>query len=222
SHETRLRWSVLIRNASFLLMLFGAGVIWAEELRTVAFSFAAVAVAIVIATKELILCVMGGFLRSSDRAFALGDRIEINHLRGDVVDHSLFTTTILEIGPGHSIHQYTGRAIVLPNSAFLVSPMINETFMDEYVLHVFTLPMSLEDDWRAAERALLQASLEESQSYLTQAHSYMQKLARERGLEPPNVNPRVSLIFPEPGRIDLLVRIPTPARLKGRIEQAIL
>ncbi len=222
SHETRLRWIVHIRNFTVILFLIGAAAIWAQELRSAALSFAALAVAFVISTKELILCLQGGFLRSSDRPFSVGDRIEIQEYRGDVVDQSMFTTTILEIGPGHSSHQYTGRAIVLPNSLFLSAPIINETFTDDYVLHLFTFPMALDDHWREAERALLRAAQEECQPFLAQAASYMEKLARNRGLETPNVNPRISLNFPEPGHVNLLVRIPAPARLKGRIEQAIL
>lgn len=220
--DLRLQWIVHSRNISLLILAIGIVVIWATEIRSVAFSLVALAVAFVIGTKELISSALGGLMRGGARPFSVGDRIEIQHYRGDVIDLSLFTTTILEIGPGQMSHQYTGRAVVLPNSIFLSNPIINETFTDEFVLHVFRFPLTIDDDWRAAEAGLLKAAREECRSFLEEARRHMHKLGRDRGLDPPNVEPRISITFPEPHRVDMIVRIPAPARRKGRIEQAIL
>ena len=45
---------------------------------------------------------------------------------------------------------------------------------------------------------------------------------REIGLDLPDVAPRVMVSLPSPGQVDLSVRIPVPARSRGRIEQKIL
>ena len=37
-----------------------------------------------------------------------------------------------------------------------------------------------------------------------------------------SVDPRVSIVLPEPGEITLLARVPVPARRKGRTEQEIV
>jgi hypothetical protein len=50
----------------------------------------------------------------------------------------------------------------------------------------------------------------------------MERLENKHGLDSPTVAPRVTLQIPEPGKINLLLRIPTPARRIGRLEQAIL
>lgn len=222
SSESRRRWIVNTRNALLFILFVGLVFIWAQEVRSLALSIVAVAVALVIATKELILCVSGAVLRASVRSFSVGDRIEISDVRGDVIDHSLLATTILEIGPGQTSHQYTGRAIVIPNSVFLTAPLINETFTEDFVLHVFSVPLKTDDDWQAAEAALLDAANAECSSFMEAAREHMQKLEKEHGLDPPSMEPRVSLQLPEPGIINLLVRIPVPARRKGRVEQAIL
>ncbi len=222
SYDARLRWKISIRTGFWVLLVVGLFVLWATEIRSVALSFAALAVAGVIATKELILCLQGGLLRSSDRPFSIGDRIEVAHFRGDVVDQSLFTTTVLEIGPGQSSHQYTGRAVVIPNSVLLNQPVINETYTDDFVLHVFTVPLTVHDDWKQAEEVLLLAAHEECRPFLEKARNYMKRLGRDRGLDAPTVDPRVSVHMPESGKLNLLVRIPAPARRKGRVEQAIL
>jgi len=220
--DVRRRWVVNIRNASLVGLLIGLITIWAEPLHTLAVSFLALAVAVVIATKELILCVSGAVVRAVSKAYSVGDRIEISGKRGDVVDQNLFTTTLLEIGPGQSSHQYTGRAIIVPNSLLLNTPLINETFTHDYVLHVFCVPLNATDGWQRAEQILLEAAQIECRPFLDQARMYMKNIESKHGLDSPTVAPRVTLQIPEPGRISLLLRIPAPSRRKGRLEQAIL
>lgn len=220
--EVRRRWIVSIRNVSIVVILLGLILIWQNQLWTIAVSFIALAVAVVIATKELILCISGAVVRASTKSYSVGDRIEIGGRRGDVVDQNLFTTTLLEIGPGQASHQYTGRAIVIPNSLLLNTPLINETFTEEFVLHVFSVPLNASDNWQKAEQVLLEAAHLECSPFLEQARMYMKSIESKHGLDSPTVAPRVTLQIPEPGKINLLLRIPAPARRKGRLEQAIL
>jgi small-conductance mechanosensitive channel len=220
--EIRRRWIVNIRNASIFVLLVGLTLIWAQELRTIAVSFLALAVALVIATKELILCVSGAVIRTSTHSYSVGDRIEIAGKRGDVIDQNIFTTTLLEIGPGHGSHQYTGRAIVIPNSLLLNNPLTNESYTEDFVLHVFPIPLWAEEDWQKAELILLEAANIECAPFLQEARRSMERLENKHGLDSPTVAPRVTVQIPEPGKVNLLLRIPTPARRIGRLEQAIL
>jgi small-conductance mechanosensitive channel len=221
SSDLRRRWIVNVRNASIFVLLLGLALIWAQELRTLAVSFIALAVALVIATKEFILCISGSVIRAGTQSYAVGDRIQIGEMRGDVIDQNIFATTLLEIGPGQVSHQYTGRAIVFPNSLLLNTPVVNETYTDEYVLHVFSIPLDDGDDWQKAEQILLEAANAECSSFLEEARRHMKRLEKH-GLDSPTVAPRVTLQIPEPGKINLLLRVPSPARRKGRLEQAIL
>ena len=222
SADLRRRWIVQIRNMCFLVVAVGLIIIWAQELRALALSVVAVLVAIVLATKELILCVTGGFLKITAGAFALGDRIEVNHLRGDVIDQTLLTNKILEIGPGSSLHQGTSRAITIPNSVFLTSPVINESFTEPYVLHTFSVPIKAGGPWQRAEKALLDASDEVCRPFLSDARRHIAHLTAKEGFDTPSVDPRVSLSLPNPEQIDLVVRVPAPNQRKGFVEQEIL
>ena len=160
--DVRRRWLVQVRTAVFLLFVLGLVMIWAEELRLFAVSVFAVAVAAVIATKELIQCVTGAMLRTGGKAFKIGDRIEIAGIRGDVIDHNLLTTTVMEIG----LHQMTGRAVVLPNSIFLGKPLVNESYTHDFVLHPFKIPLKMDADWQLEEQDLLAAAKEECAPFL--------------------------------------------------------
>lgn len=222
SKDMRRRWSAQVRLITLLLIVLGLLLIWGAELKTFALSVVAIAAAIVIATKELIMCVSGTLLRASGKSFQIGDRIEIGSFRGDVVDQTLLTTTILEVGPGTNIHQHTGRTIVIPNSVLLTTPVLNETFLDEYMLHAFSVPLGADDEWIQCERALLDAARTECSAFMREAQEHIEHTVRKEGLDPLSVEPRVTLRIESKDQISMLARIPVPARRKGRIEQAIL
>lgn len=222
SENLRRRWLVQVRNLTLLTLLIGLIFIWAEQLQDFALSAVALAVAFVIATKELIMCVAGTLLEGSAKSFRVGDRIVVGEHRGDVYDQTLLTTTLLEVGPGTGSAQYSGRAVVVPNAIFLTHPVVNETFTEAYLLHAFVVPLHQEDDWRLAESALLEAAEKACAPYLEDARKHMERVAKARDLSQLSVEPRVTLSVPDPGRLDLIVRVPVPARRRGRIEQLIL
>lgn len=222
STELRRKWLVQSRNGLLLLTLLGLFMIWGEELRTLALSVVAIAVAFVVATKELIMCITGSLLKTGAGSFDIGDRIQVKDFRGDVIDQNLLVTTILEVGPGKITHQRTGRMIVLPNALFVSEPVINESFTHDFVLHVFIVPFMRKDDWRAAQQALLIAASKHCAHNLEIIRRHMFKVSARLGLEVPTVDPRVTLQFPDAEEVHLIVRVPTKAAKKNYIEQSIL
>lgn len=219
--EMRRRWASQVRIVSMLLLMLGLMLIWGTALKTFALSLVAIAAAIVIATKELIMCVSGSLLRTGGRSYKIGDRVEIGLFRGDVIDQTLLTTSLLEVGPGSAFHQHTGRLIVVPNSLLLTTSVVNESFTDDYVLHAFDVRVKAESDWREAESALLQAAREECGAYMADAQRHIKAMVTREGLEPLSVEPRVTLRLEDTETLTLLLRLPVPARRKGRIEQAV-
>lgn len=220
--ELRRRWLVNVRNSLVLIAIFALGIIWVDELQNLGVAILGVGVAFVIAIKEFLLCINGSFLRTVTNAYSVGDRIELGGHRGDVVDLNLFATTLLEVGPGKTFHLRTGRTVVIPNSALLSSAVINESHMKRFVLHVFSVPLRLEEDWHEAENLLLEAAYEESASYRAEAADHMKRLEDHHNLDGLPVEPRVSLQIPEAGKLNVLVRVPAPVGRQGAIEQAIL
>ena len=71
SAESRRRWAVSIRNLLLIVFILGMIFIWAPRLQTFAVSIFAVAVALVLATKELIACLSGSGLRVLTKAYAV-------------------------------------------------------------------------------------------------------------------------------------------------------
>lgn len=125
-------------NAVLAIALLG---IWLSEIQNIVFSLAAVMVALVVATKELIMCVAGAVLRFSGHLFKVGDRIEMSGIHGEVIDHGLFSTTIMELPPHHLGHAGTGRTVMLPNSILLTGPVRVEPQPRHFAPHRFTLTL---------------------------------------------------------------------------------
>ncbi len=222
SQELRRRWILIVRNLTLALIAVGLIMIWAEELRSLALSLVAVIVAVVLSTKELILCITGSFLKASSGSFSLGDRIDVNHMRGDVIDQTLMSTTLMEVGPGETTHQHTGRVLVIPNSLFLSTPVINENYTGEYGVHNFTIPIKRDDDYLVHEHALIEAAADVCAPYMAKARASMEYLTRTESVDAPSVEPRVTITIAAPDRIDLVLRVAAPIQRKGRIEQQII
>ncbi len=222
SAEARRRWVWTTRNTLLAVFILGIVLIWAPQLQSVAAALIAIALAIVLATKELISCVTGAILRVSTNAYGIGDRIEIGSVRGNVVDHNWLTTTVLEIGPGQTTHQYTGRAMVVPNSLLLTTPVTNETYTKKYVLHVTRIPLKTFDDWQGAEKILLDAAREHCGPYLENAKQYMKDLEGRHWLDSPSVEPRVTIQLKDADHVDLLLRVPCLPEDTARFEQSVL
>lgn len=221
SPELRLRWMVQIRNVTFIVILLCLTIIWATEVRTMALSLMAFVVAIILATKELILCVTGSFLKISTRSFSIGDRIEINGMRGDVIDQTLLGTQIMEVGPSPGLHQYTGRTITIPNSQFVSTPVINHNITRDYAIVAFTVPVKIEDNYQQAEQWLLQAANEVCEPYIADARKHWAR-EQENLVDLPQVEPRVSLHMSSADTVDLIVRMPVPTHQRGGNSQQVL
>lgn len=81
---------------------------------------------------------------------------------------------------------------------------------------------ALRDHIPEAERILLEAAWAECRPFLNDAKRQMKNLEGRVWLHAPSVEPRVTFQLPEPGRVNLLLRIPCPTQFPSRLEQAIL
>ena len=220
--EAKRRWVVSVRNSMVFVFLLGLVVIWAHELQAFAVSLVALAAALVLATKELLLCWSGAALRVGGKVYMVGDRIQIAGHRGVVLDHDIFATKLLEIGPGQASHLYTGRVTVFPNSLLFTNALVKENPNQEYGLYTLTVPLAAGEDWKQAEARLLEAGRAECASFMAEASRQMKLLEQQNLLEAPSPEPRITIQLSDVGRIVLVLRFPAPDRGRSRIEQAIL
>lgn len=67
----------------------------------------------------------------------------------------------------------------------------------------------------------MQAANESCAGYLDEARKNMETLAAKYSLDAPTVEPKVSIQIIEPEKASLVLRIPVPAKKRGRLEQEI-
>lgn len=137
--ELPRRWINSIKNAANFLIAIGLITIWLSELRFVALSIATFVVALVIATREFIQCLLGSVYQASTRMFAIGDWIKVGGHYGEVVNSDWLSTTLLEIDMESKSYGYTGKTLLIPNNQFVASSVQNLNFMRRYVSHNFSI-----------------------------------------------------------------------------------
>jgi small-conductance mechanosensitive channel len=220
SSTTLVQWRHRVRNATFILVAVFLLIIWAPQLRTFAVSVVAVAMAFVIALKELISCITGSVIRASVDGSTIGGRITIKGVHGDVVANNILSTTLLEVNENG---QRTGRTVVIPNSMFLTESAVTETAEEnEFVLLYVPIPVGKDADWCALQDKLLDMGTVISEPYMREAQKRFARFKRKFGLNTPNPEPRVQIDWPEADKIILSLRLAVPAAQENRIRQEIL
>lgn len=117
-----------------------------------------------IALADVLKNMAGWMYIPSRRPFRVGDRIEIEGTRGDVVDIRLFCFSLMEIGNWVDAEQSTGRLVHVPNGSVFINQVANYTEGFQYIWHempvrtFFQGPITIErppidDPWRVGNSA---------------------------------------------------------------------
>ncbi|QLG87376.1 mechanosensitive ion channel family protein [Chitinibacter bivalviorum] len=222
SLEVKRRWLVTLRNIWFVLFVSGLMMIWGRELQTLAVSMVAIAAAIVLATKEMILCMMGSIYRTSTHAFSVGDRIEFNKLKGQVIDTNVLSFTLTESSYASAQQGTVGRVVTIPNSLLLGNPVFNETRLGQFVMHTVHLHVPRDADWQRVEEILLQAGNEAIAGYADELSVHVLEQAQQQVLNSINVEPRVRIDLEDIDAIAFQLQLPVPLGQRAKVEQSIL
>ena len=109
---------------------------------------------IAIAVKELIFDFFAGIYINMKKIFELEDRIEINGIKGDVVNIRSLGFEVLEVGDRVHAEQSTGRIIHIPNSFVFTYPLKNYTKAFKYIWDEVTIKVPLDADIEKTKEVL--------------------------------------------------------------------
>lgn len=220
--DAKRKWMISINNVFTLLLVIGLIGIWASELQAFVLSIVAIAAAIVIATKELLLSFVGGFYKSVVKPFRVGDRVEIGDIRGEVIGNNFLSIDLLEVGPGRNSLLYTGRMVSVPNALILSFAVVAESRIAAFRLHSFAVHQPQTVSALKIQKILLNAAREACSSYLEDAKKYIEEVQKHEGLDVPTVEPKVSIHFPAKDEIEFIVRVPVPSLKAAKVEQEVI
>ncbi|MCB1939184.1 MAG: mechanosensitive ion channel [Rhodocyclaceae bacterium] len=206
------------RTAFNAALAGGMVLIWLGHLQNVLFSLTAVTVAVVVATKELLMCISGFVLRTGASSFSVGDWIEVNGIRGEVSDYNLLTTTLLEITPPRRGHAYTGNVVVIPNSLFLSHPVRGERLSEHFVQHPFVVSVDAGADAEAAAGWLQQRAEAACADFAAQAERVSARVKRTLTVDVHGPAPAVSVATSDNAKIAFQVQLFCPAKQAATLE----
>lgn len=195
---------------------------WAKTLFPFLFSIVAILVALVMATKEWIMCLLGALYQMTTRTFKIGDHVSIQNIRGEVLDVKWLQTRVLELGPEPSGTYYTGRVLSFPNSWLIQYPLSNETFFETYGFHWLTVPLSVKDDIKMATEVLVQQAEIVCADFFEDAKKNMSQMQESHFMDSPTLTPKTHLEFKDMGELKLHLRFPAPHGRGDGLAQKII
>lgn len=108
--------------------------------------------------QELILSIAGSFYIFALRVYKPGDRIEINNIKGDVIDVNTMYTTIMEIGEWVSSDNYSGRIVKISNAFIFKGPIKNYSMDFHFLWDELNIFITYESDLEMAKKIILEES----------------------------------------------------------------
>lgn len=148
---------------------------------------------ITITLQELILSIAGSFYIFFVKVYKPGDRIEINGIKGDVIDIDSIYTTMMEIGEWISSDNYSGRIVKLSNSFVFKGAIYNYSQDFPFVWDEFNLPIRYGSDIELAKSIVIKTAQEVLSEYVAQSQSKWQEVVDNYYIEDAQVEPTLAL-----------------------------
>ena len=217
-HDKRLKIN-MVNNIVTILILVSIANIWAVEIQKFAFSIAAFIVAIVLATREFIQCVIGFFYIISTRPFRIGDWIQVGEHYGEVHSTDWAKLTLLEVNI--DAYEYTGKTLYLPNSRLITSPIKNLNFLKRYAMHHFTITRDGSVNPYVFLDVLYQKAYEYCADFKEVAIRYNQLIESRLDINIAGPEPHIQVATSDVGDTQVIFTIFCPTERAMEIEQCL-
>ncbi|WP_153914505.1 mechanosensitive ion channel family protein [Shewanella sp. TC10] len=219
--EGQRKWMSRTKNSSFIIIVVILFLLWQTEISKFALSVTAIAIAFVVASKEIILCFTGSIQRASSRSFVIGDWIEVGKLCGEVIEHNLMATVIQEIDLHHGQYHYTGKTVTFPNSMFFSYAVKNLNFMKRYVYHSFNITVTEFVNLYPLFPDLVKKIDAHCEDFIEVAHRYNSVIEKHAGVDLPGPEPHIHIHSGPAGEQVVHIMIFCPTERATHLEQHI-
>jgi hypothetical protein len=160
-HEMLVSARLVNRYFMIASLLVAVAGFFLEDLRMLATTLGIVSAALVIALQDVFVSIAGWFAIVISNKIRVGDRVEIEGDKGDVIEIELMRTTLNEIETGIGIDHPTGRIIAVPNSYIFRSRLHNSSRHHRWVWLRTDITVSFETPLAEAA-AVIKKALEET------------------------------------------------------------
>jgi len=148
---------------------------------------------ITITLQELILSIAGSFYIFLVGVYKPGDRIEINAIKGDVIDIDSMYTTMMEIGEWVKSDNYSGRIVKLSNAFVFKGPVYNYSRDFPFVWDEIDIPVHYKSDLEMAREIILELARTQLTDYVKESVERWKEVVAKYYVEDALVEPSLSL-----------------------------
>ena len=143
--------------------------------------------------QELILSITGSFFIFFVRVYKPGDRIEINGIKGDVIDIDSIYTTLMEMGEWVSSDNYSGRIVKISNAFVFKGPIKNYSMDFPFVWDELNVLITYGSDVVLAKQLVLEKATELLSAYTEESLSQWKEMVERYYIENATIEPTVAI-----------------------------
>jgi small-conductance mechanosensitive channel len=184
--------------AALVAALIVAGFLF-DDLSMMAATLGVVSAGLVISLQDVCTSVFGWFVIMSGGKFRIGDRLEIDGTRGDVLDIQLLRTTLLEVGGWLGTEQPTGRVILVPNNVIFKTKIFNYSYGHAYIWSKLDITVTFGTPMAQAIAHFQQMLHEETRALMAEARQASAVMLRRYGIEDAVYEPKIYTAIADSG-----------------------
>lgn len=141
----------IIGNLMFILLIL---FLWNNYLGNIMTFITFISASFTIALRDMILNFFAGIYIKLNKLFNVEDRIEIDHIKGDVINIHSMSFDILEINDIEHGEQSSGIIITIPNNFILTHSLKNYNKAFKYIWEELHIKVALDTDIKKAKSIL--------------------------------------------------------------------
>ena len=183
----------ITRYLSYFLIFLLAIFTFIGEIKYFTIAIGIMSAGVALALQEVILSIAGWIAILTSNMYKTGDRIEINQIKGDVIDIGITRTTLMEIGVWVSSDNYSGRIVQVSNAFVFKGTVHNYSTDFPFVWDEINLPVQYGSDLVMADDIIRRTAEENLMDYTEIAKKEWKHLVKKYLIENANVEPTLTL-----------------------------
>lgn len=192
-NATRYRVKKIISLVSYALIILLTIISFTGKVQYFTVSIGLISAGIAFALQEVILSTAGWFAIFSTNIYKPGDRIEINGVKGDVIDIGVTKTTLMEIGEWVNSDNYSGRIVQISNAFIFKGSVHNYSSDFPFVWDEINLPIKYDSDISLAKEIILTEAENSLTTYAEFAKKHWQHMVQKYMIEDAIITPTLTL-----------------------------
>jgi small-conductance mechanosensitive channel len=191
--DARYKVRKFVVFSGYVAILLFLSILFEDRLGRLSFSIGVVGAGVAVALQDVLASIAGAFSIGFSKLYAVGDRVQIGDIRGDVIDIGLLRTTLMETGNWVRRDLYNGRIARIPNSSVLKGSVFNYSQGFRFIWDEIKVRFTTSSDCPLGREMLLRVAKEAIGEYLIEAQTSWKAMSDNYRSENPPLEPTVTL-----------------------------